>query len=81
MAPLQTGVRHGFFAEHITLETLSREVNLSESALLRAFSKNLGISPYRYLLSIRVDRAAALLREEYRQRRQRSRPALQTRAT
>lgn len=49
------------FVEHITLGQLCRCSNLSKSTLLRAFTKSKGITPYRYLQTIRVNKAKELL--------------------
>lgn len=49
------------YAEHIALEDLCRHCSLSKSTLLRAFTKQKGITPYRYLQSIRIDKAKKLL--------------------
>ncbi len=42
-----------YFAEHITLENLCKCSGLSKSTLLRAFTKSKGVTPYRYLQTIR----------------------------
>ena len=49
------------YAEHISLEQLCRCVGLSKSTLLRAFAREKGMTPYRYLENIRVGRAKELL--------------------
>ena len=49
------------FAEHITLENLCKCSGLSKSTLLRAFTKSKGVTPYRYLQTIRVGKAKELL--------------------
>lgn len=49
------------YAEHISLEKLCRCVGLSKSTLLRAFAREKGMTPYRYLENIRVRRAKELL--------------------
>lgn len=46
---------------HITLEQLCRCSTLSKSTLLRGFTKSKGVTPYRYLQSIRIGKAKALL--------------------
>lgn len=51
------------FSEHITLEELCKCSGLSKSTLLRAFTKSKGVTPYRYLQAIRIDRAKALLEQ------------------
>ena len=45
------------FSEHISLEEISRYAGLSKSTLLRAFAKEKGITPYRYLETIRIHQA------------------------
>lgn len=47
--------------ERITMATLSRVGLMSPFHLARAFRRELGISPHRYLLQARLDRAAELL--------------------
>ncbi|MBD5553952.1 MAG: AraC family transcriptional regulator [Roseburia sp.] len=49
------------FAERICLDQISRQAGLSKSTLLRAFTKSKGITPYRYLETIRVNEAKKLL--------------------
>ncbi|MCM1364825.1 MAG: AraC family transcriptional regulator [Faecalibacterium sp.] len=49
------------FTEHIALEDLCKCSNLSKSTLLRAFTKSKGITPYRYLQTIRISKAKKLL--------------------
>lgn len=49
------------FAQPLTLADISRQAGLSKSALVRAFAREKGITPYRYLLALRVDRARHLL--------------------
>lgn len=49
------------FSERIYLDQLCRYTGLSKSALLRAFAKAKGITPYRYLETVRIGEAKALL--------------------
>ena len=49
------------FAEHITLDELCKYSALSKSTLLRAFAGSKGVTPYRYLQTIRIDKAKKLL--------------------
>ena len=51
------------FAEHITLEELCKRSGLSKSTLLRAFTKSKGITPYRYLQTVRISKAKELLEQ------------------
>ncbi|MFQ7854230.1 MAG: helix-turn-helix domain-containing protein [Flavonifractor plautii] len=47
----------------ITLEQLSALAGLSKYHLLRCFTRQKGITPYRYLETVRVNRARALLEQ------------------
>ena len=47
--------------ERIYLDQICRYAGLSKSTLLRAFTKSKGITPYRYLETIRINEAKALL--------------------
>lgn len=47
--------------ERISLERICRRAGLSKSTLLRAFTKTKGITPYRYLETVRINEAKALL--------------------
>ena len=49
------------FAERIYLDQICRQEGLSKSTLLRAFTKSKGITPYRYLETIRINEAKKLL--------------------
>lgn len=49
------------YAAHLTLADIARSASLSKSALLRAFTKEKGVTPYNYLLSIRIGQARRLL--------------------
>lgn len=51
------------FNEHITLNQLCSYVNVSKSTLLRAFTKEIGMTPYSYLESIRIGKAKKLLEQ------------------
>jgi AraC-like DNA-binding protein len=51
------------YAEPISLEQLSMCAGLSKSALLRAFTKSKGITPYRYLQTVRVAKAKKLMEQ------------------
>jgi len=50
-------------SEQISLDTLGRIAGLSKYHLLRAFTKETGITPYSYLEAIRINRAKMLLRD------------------
>lgn len=49
--------------ERVTLERLREEAGLSKSALLRAFTREKGVTPYRYLENLRVGAAKKLLEQ------------------
>lgn len=49
------------FSERIYLDQICRYSGLSKSTLLRAFTKSKGITPYRYLETIRINKAKQLL--------------------
>jgi AraC-like DNA-binding protein len=51
------------FAEPVSLEQLCACAGLSKSALLRAFTKVKGVTPYRYLQTVRVGAAKKLLEQ------------------
>jgi len=50
-------------AERIYLDQICRFAGLSRSALLRAFAKSKGVTPYSYLENIRIGRAKKLLEQ------------------
>lgn len=60
---LACGFMAAHFAEHISLEDICRYAGLSKSALCRAFLKEKGITPYRYLENVRVNEARRLLEQ------------------
>jgi len=49
------------FTECIYLDQICRCAGLSKSMLLRAFTKEKGVTPYRYLETIRINEAKKLL--------------------
>ncbi|MCM1161461.1 MAG: AraC family transcriptional regulator [Roseburia sp.] len=51
------------FMERIYLDQICRCAGLSKSTLLRAFTKEKGVTPYRYLETIRINEAKKLLSE------------------
>lgn len=51
------------FSERIYLDQICHYVGLSKSTLLRAFTKSKGITPYRYLETVRINKAKELLEE------------------
>jgi AraC-like DNA-binding protein len=48
----------------LTIEDLVRVAHLSESSLFRLFRQIMGRSPIDYLIRLRIDKAAQLLRRE-----------------
>lgn len=51
------------FVENITLDELLSMTSFGKSYLLRSFTKQVGVSPYRYLQTVRLERAKTFLRE------------------
>ena len=51
------------FTERIYLDQICRYIGLSKSTLLRTFTKEKGVTPYRYLETIRINEAKKLLSE------------------
>lgn len=49
------------YTKHISLEELCAYSKLSKSTIIREFTKSKGITPYRYLQSLRISKAKALL--------------------
>ena len=49
------------FSEHIYLDQICHHTGLSKSTLLRAFTTAKGVTPYRYLETIRINEAKKLL--------------------
>lgn len=52
-----------YFAENITLDELLSMTSFSKSYLLRSFTKQIGVSPYRYLQTIRLGKAKKFLED------------------
>lgn len=50
-------------SETITLDDICQRVSVSKSSLIRSFSKQLGLTPHSYLMSIRVKKAQLLLKQ------------------
>jgi AraC family transcriptional regulator len=53
---------HDSLAEDLTLDDMARAASVSPFHLIRLFRRHEGITPYRYLLRLRLERAAELLR-------------------
>lgn len=51
------------YSERIYLDRICRHAGLSKSALLRAFTKSKGVTPYSYLENIRIGKAKKLLEQ------------------
>ena len=51
------------YEESISLDTLSKISKMSRYQLLRLFTREVGVSPYRYLQSIRIAKAKRLLEQ------------------
>lgn len=51
------------YEDNISLEELLAMTNYSKSYLLRSFTKQVGVSPYRYLQNVRLTKAKALLEQ------------------
>lgn len=51
------------YRERICLEQICGYAALSKSTLLRAFTKSKGVTPYRYLINIRINKAKKLLEQ------------------
>ncbi|MBL1138366.1 MAG: AraC family transcriptional regulator [Armatimonadetes bacterium] len=54
---------HAHFLEDITLDELAQVAHLSKSYLIRAFRNLVGLSPYSYLVQVRLNQARLLLRQ------------------
>ena len=53
----------GHYAEHIRLDELASLAGMNKYTLLRAFTRLRGITPYRYLETVRVNEAKKLLEQ------------------
>ncbi|WP_320130100.1 AraC family transcriptional regulator [uncultured Sphaerochaeta sp.] len=51
------------FAENISLDQLSGICGYSKSYLIRSFTRKMGVSPYRYLQNVRLEKAKKMLQE------------------
>ena len=54
---------NGAVYERLNLDTLSEQLHLSKSNLIRVFKKNYGVTPYEYLLSLKISAAKLLLKD------------------
>lgn len=57
-----TDYMHDHLHEDVRLDALAAHANLSKYHLLRSFAKSTGLPPCRYLIGLRMERAAELLR-------------------
>jgi len=53
------------FAERLSEQTLSRDVNLSPGRLRQLFKRETGLSPMQYVRHLRMEHAATLLRTSF----------------
>lgn len=53
------------FTESLTIDRIAREAGMSEFHFFRLFKQTIGVSPYQYLLSIRLKKALVLLKADY----------------
>jgi AraC family transcriptional regulator len=58
-----TGYMHEHLHEDVRLDDLAAQANLSKYHLLRLFTQATGFTPHRYLVRLRTNRAADLLRD------------------
>lgn len=58
---LATDYIQTFFSSDITIEDICQEIHVSEYHFIRMFKRKLGLSPHRYLLNVRVEKAKELL--------------------
>ncbi|MFD2330929.1 AraC family transcriptional regulator [Cohnella sp. GCM10020058] len=63
LASQVAAIIHEHYADTITLESLSERLNYSVPHLSSYFKLRTGLSPIDYLIKVRIDKAAALLRE------------------
>lgn len=50
-----------FFSSNITIEDVCCEINMSTFHFIRSFKKKMGVSPYQYLLMLRINKAEEVL--------------------
>jgi AraC family transcriptional regulator len=58
-----TAYMHEHLHEDVNLDDLAAQANISKYHFLRAFAKTTGFTPHRYLVNLRMSRAADLLRD------------------
>jgi AraC family transcriptional regulator len=51
-----------YYSSHITIEDICREIHVSPYHFIRKFKQKKGVSPYRYLLNTRIEKAEEYLR-------------------
>lgn len=52
-----------YFSKNISLDDLVKQTNYGKSYLIRSFTRQTGLSPYRYLQTIRIEKAKKLLQQ------------------
>lgn len=52
---------HTYFSLNITLQDICEEIHVSQYHFIRMFVKKVGVTPHRYLLMVRIDKAKELL--------------------
>jgi len=54
---------HASLNQEITVDALAREVGLGKTHFMKLFKKTTGVSPYQYVMRLRVEHAQALMRQ------------------
>ncbi|MEI2273566.1 AraC family transcriptional regulator [Sphingobacterium sp. ML3W] len=50
-----------YFNEHVDIKALASHFNITEKTIIRIFKNEIGITPYRYLLKVRLENAKRLI--------------------
>ncbi len=53
---------HAYYNTNITIEDICNEVHVSPFYFIRTFKKKMGVTPYQYLLKLRIQKAKELLK-------------------
>lgn len=53
---------HTYFSSNITLQDICAEIHVSPYHFIRMFKQKVGITPHRYLLNVRIEKAKELLK-------------------